>query len=239
MGSLLSSSTQEQKNIILFLGLYAPDNVVGRVFGILRILPDMKYDNKEIIYQSLVYNIHELYTREHIRQVLGSRYKSIGITRYRDDTTKTGFSILTYFYNGCKNSASSLISIQSKNETKVKYNIYELAYSGNMLSLDLKYKYINNALKLDTNRYISIESCITYHKIVSNMYNGWYAKYYKSHSVNPLNKLILSIIDKIENIDDKILYLLSYNDIDTIKYNKKDTIHTYESLCKSLHKTDF
>lgn len=75
MGSILSSKiTKEQRSIILFLGLYVPDSIVGKVFSILDV-PLEDTDPKELIIE---YNLSRFFTQIDIDKFTHGNTISIG-----------------------------------------------------------------------------------------------------------------------------------------------------------------
>lgn len=206
----------DMKSIIYFLGLYAPENIVGTVFAITNVEIDEKYDTQEVIDTKYRYSIPFQYTKEDIVSYLGDSMKSVVIHNFKRSNYYLSIYKDIYLIFGKDPNGSDFIDKVCKRDLFMMPKI----------SVD---NYI-------TCEYLSITDIVKYHHYIYSKNNGWYKNYYNKLGINPAKHIIDQIYKNISSNAENYLYILSYIlnkknvDADKYIYNVDEQLNEFNAI---------
>lgn len=181
MGSVVSRYKWKKRAIIVFLALYAPPAIVGRVFSIL----DVSVSNNDSYDLIMEYNLTRFFTIRHINEFVPS-----------DNIVVIG--------NRIRNSGKDVIWVHESTYTRFKLKSNgNIVVSNKWKSTDYDTtKYVYKIRKVPDIEYLRV-----YMKDILSMDNGLYKNYY---SDDILNETILRYVNTFDTELEKQVYLLSY-----------------------------
>lgn len=192
------TSDEMEKSIIYFLGLYAPENIVGTVFAITDTPINPKYDTQELADARYIYDLKLEYTEQDIKECLGNEHRDIIIHTNATDDNSFYIEYNNHYLTFIPNEDYSSISKTNKNTLADDDFVTDI----------LREVYHIDDTRSEKTEYISTRSIFAYHKYICTKDGGWYGNYYRKHGINPAISLLDKILNRIEDDRYKFLYLL-------------------------------